>query len=285
MNNLDTAQILTDWAKFRASFADEAPPKETARTWGFEIETPEADELHENLSRAEIALMNFTQDSSIEGYESGEDCECECQWCQYHSCNCDECEAVGSDDPTHDCGSSDCYQQGTEYQEITTLAGGVKTTHPEALTALIGAGLRGVRITDQCGLHMNIGSKDLTPAQVARVVSAYRMAYPILTVLAGRESERYAHRITPEVEQGAKRGLATGKFYAVNTSHHFYAMSNGRPDEARLEFRQHQGTNNPEQIRAWAWLMVELVEFAKSNRPFYWLANAKTLADFRRALA
>jgi hypothetical protein len=276
--------IRAEWAEFRRSFYEDAPPRDTARTWGFEIETPEADNLRENMTRDQLALVEFHQDPSIEGGENNEDCECDCRSCYYHECDCDSCEVEGSSDPDHDCGSSSCYSEGTEYQEITTLAGGVKTTHPEALAVLIEAGLTSAKITSSCGLHMNIGSKDLTPYQVSRVVSAYRMAYPLLTVIAGRESERFAKAIKPEVEESARRGQATEKMTAVNTSHHFSNLMFGRPDEARIEFRQHKGENDPAEIRAWAWLMIELVEFAKSERPFYWLAQAKSLAEFRKAL-
>jgi len=277
--------ILSQWAEFRRGFSDEAPPRETARSWGFEIETPEADNLHEALSREDRELLNFTQDASIEGGGSDE-CDCECRWCLYHECDCDSCEVEGSPDPDHGCGNSECYEEGTEYQEITTLAGGVNTTHPQELAVLVAAGLENAKITEACGLHLNIGSRDLTPAQVSKVISAYRISYDLLTVIAGRESERYAPKPNPSYEAMAHRGESTGKFTAVNTQHHYNNLSNpyGRPDTARLEFRQHEGTNNPAEIRAWAWLMVELVEFGKSTRPLYWLAQAKTLDQFRKAL-
>jgi hypothetical protein len=287
MSNLTQEQrtaILGEWAEFRRGFSDEAPPRETARSWGFEIETPDADELHEALSRENRGLLNFTQDSSIEGAGSDE-CECDCRWCLYHECDCDSCEVEGSDDPEHGCGSNACYSDGTEFQEITTLAGGVKTTHPQELAVLVSAGLETARITEQCGLHLNIGSADLNPAQVSRVISAYRISYDLLTVIAGRESERYAPKPRNEYEAMAHRGESTGKFTAVNTQHHYHNLSQyGDKNTARLEFRQHEGTNNPAEIRAWAWLMVELVEFAKSTRPLYWLAQAKTLDQFRKAL-
>jgi hypothetical protein len=278
------AELVSDWARFRATFSEDAPPKDTARSWGFEFETPSADELHEAMSREDRAILNFTQDSSIEGAGSDE-CECECRYCYYHECDCDSCEVEGSADPEHGCGSSACYEEGTEYQEITTLDGGVSTTHPQELAVLVAAGMEDSRITEQCGLHLNIGSADLNPAQVARVISAYRLAYDLLTVIAGRESERYAPKPRPEYEGMAHRGEPTGKFTAVNTQHHFHNLSQyGDRRKARLEFRQHEGSNNPAEFRAWAWLLIELVEFAKTTRPLYWIAQATTLAEFRKAL-
>ncbi len=277
------SQLITDWAKFRQSFSNEAPPRETPRSWGFEIETPEADDLYNALSRSELELMEFCEDASIEGGAS-EECECDCRWCLYHSCDCEHCDGDnGSDDPTHDCGSDECYQSGTEYQEVKTLDGGVRTTHPEALTALVGAGLETVKITNQCGLHLNIGSADLTPQQIARVMSAYRVGAWLFDTIAGRVDNRYCQKLDQEHEAQAVRGASAGKYYAVNTQHHFSNIKHN-PIRARIEFRQHDGENSASEIRAWAWLLCELVEFGKSNRPLYWLAQAKTLDQFRKAL-
>jgi hypothetical protein len=276
-------QLVSDWAKFRQSFSNEAPPRETPRSWGFEIETPEADELYNALSLDELATMAFCEDASIDG-ASSEECECECRWCLYHECDCDSCEVEGSSDPDHGCGSDECYQEGTEYQEVKTLNGGVKTTHPEALTALVGAGLETVKITDQCGLHLNIGSADLTPLQVAKVLTAYRLGAWLFDTISGRVNNRYASPIDPTLEAQTIREQATGKYTAVNTQHHFHNIKQN-PDRTRLEFRQHAGENSASEIRAWAWLLCELVEFGKSDRPLYWLAQAKTLDQFRKALA
>lgn len=278
------AQLLIDWAKFRQSFSNEAPPRETARSWGFEIETPEADQLFYAISDYDKReLLSWQQDSSIEGYGETDDCDCDCRYCAYHDCDCENCEYQNTD-PEHGCGSDECYQEGTEYQEIATHGGGVKTTHPEALTVLTAAGLESVKITENCGLHLNIGSQDLTPAQVARVLTAYRIGEWLFTGIAGRVSPRYAKTITPDTEEMTRKGIATEKMTAVNTNHHFYNLQYNRPELARLEFRQHQGENNPAQIRAWAWLLIELVEFAKSGRPLYWLTKATTLAEFRDAI-
>lgn len=275
-------RLITDWAKFRQSFSNEAPPRDTPRSWGFEIETPEADELYNALSRDELALMDFCEDASIDG-GSSEDCECDCRYCYYHDCSCDSCEVEGSDDPEHGCGNSECYQEGTEYQEVKTLDGGVKTTHPEALTALIGAGLETVKITNQCGLHLNIGSADLTPLQVAKVLTAYRLGAWLFDTITGRPDNRYSQKLDPDQERLARLEEATGKYSTVNTQHHFNNVKRN-PERARLEFRQHAGENSASEIRAWAWLLCELVEFAKTDRPIYWLAQAKTLAEFRKAL-
>jgi hypothetical protein len=275
-------QLITDWAKFRQSFSNEAPPRDTPRTWGFEIETPEADELYNALDSEQLATMDFCEDASIDG-AGNDECECDCRYCYYHECSCDSCEVEGSNDPEHGCGYDACYSEGTEYQEVKTLDGGVKTTHPEALTHLVEAGLETVKITDQCGLHINIGSSDLTAQQVAKVLTAYRVGSWLFDTISGRVGNRYAEPIDPTLEAQTVREQATGKYTAVNTQHHFNNIKHNT-QRTRLEFRQHAGENSASEVRAWAWLLCELVEFAKTDRPIYWLAQAKTLDQFRKAL-
>jgi hypothetical protein len=130
---------------------------------------------------------------------------------------------------------------------------------------------------------LNIGSADLTPQQVARVLTAYRLGSWLFDTISGRVGNRYAQNHAPIHEDEARKGSATGKYYAVNTQHHFHNLDRN-PDRTRLEFRQHAGENSASEIRAWAWLLCELVEFGKSDRPLYWLGRAQTLAEFRKAL-
>jgi hypothetical protein len=280
-----TETLRTDWAQFRRELA-ESPPAETARTYGFEVETPSADMVRDNMTREDRELVEFDQDASItEGGEDNgnEECFCDCRNCLYHSCNCDDCESEGSENPSHDCDSEDCYGNNGvgDYQEIKTLNGGVKTTHPEALDALDRANFFNAKITGECGLHVHIYSGDLTDMQVSRVMSAYRIGAWLFDTIADRITLRFAQPITEEVEEYTRRGHPTDKFSAVSTKWH-YDKSGGRA--RTLEFRQHAGTNSTEEVRAWSVLLLELVEYAKSTKSPYWVAKATTLAEFREAL-
>jgi hypothetical protein len=279
-----TETLRTDWVEFRRELA-EAPPSETSRTWGFEVETPSADMVRDNMNREDRELVEFDQDPSItEGGEDNdrEECECDCRNCLYHSCNCDDCESEGSENPSHDCDSGYCYGNNGvgDYQEIKTLNGGVKTTHPEALDALDRASFFNAKITGECGLHVHVYSGDLTNLQVSRVLSAYRIGAWLFDTIADRITLRFAQPITEETEDYTRRGQATDKFSAVSTKWHY----EGGHRAQTLEFRQHAGTNSTEEVRAWAILVVELVEFAKSTKSLYWIAKATTLAEFRGAL-
>lgn len=268
--------IQLEFQKLAEQLAN-AEPEETARTWGFEIETPEADRILDNMTREQASLVEFCADGSV---SSADGCECDCSSCTYHECNCDNCEDY-NDSPDHDCGSSWCVGQ---YQEIKTLAGGVKTTHPEALTALDSAGLASADITDDCGLHIHIGSADLEAWQVARVLTAYRLLGQILDPIAGRVNGGYYKKHDPQLEEDTRRGYDSDKYTDVNTKWHFMAVKRLTSRDATLEFRQHEGTNDSARIRAWAWLMIQLVEFAKTSKPVYWLGRCQTLGDMITAI-
>lgn len=267
-----------------------APPEQLPRTWGFELETPSADYIRLNMTPEDRALFEFTNDPSVSDEDSGE-CECECRECVYHECSCDNCEDR-NEDPEHSCGSYDCQGETPEYTEIIPKGyKGLSTTHPEHLEALKRANVSSADITEKCGLHVHVASGDLTALQVARVLTAWRLGSHILNPIAGMERahNHFCQDHDEHEEWHARRGNSSEKYRAVNTAHHFSRLpggylynENGRP--ATLEFRRHEGTNSVARIRAWSWLMIQLVEFAKSNRPVYWLTKAQTLEELLKAI-
>ncbi len=286
--------VESQFAKF-AFALNCAEPRELPRTYGFEIETPTADTVREDVFTALRAhnaerqandqpallirdLLDFKSDGSVSGENQNEDCECECSSCVYHECDCDYCDNVNSD-PDHDCGSEDCYNSGT-YQEITSV-GGTTTTHPLSLELLTEANLKDAEINDTCGVHIHVGSADLTPAQVSSVISAYRVVSDIINPIAEREGTYYAQANTDEDITDARRGHGSQKYRAVNTATHFH---NGTYRPQTIEFRQHAGTGSTVAIRAWAVLLVHLVEYAKANRPVYWLARCADFDELAREI-
>jgi hypothetical protein len=250
-------------------------PQELPRTWGFEIETPEADKIYNQTTREEFSVLNFTHDQSVKTDEgNNSECECCCRACNYHECNCDNCDDY-NEDPEHDCGSSDCRSCG-QYQEITSI-GGLDTTHPEALELLGQKRLDLCSVNDTCGLHIHLASADLDPYQVANVIRTYRLASEVLSEIAGRRGVYYANDNTDLDISKANIGEGTEKYKAVNTAPHFNSSGLGRPQT--IEFRQHEGTNDVAVVRAWAYLLIKLVEFGKSGKDLYWIARAKDLNE------
>jgi hypothetical protein len=287
-----SAFIRAEFDKFAQDLAT-AEPTATARTWAFEIETPDADTIHMNLGAnyrqqtpelIEIMgehndprdILAFCGDGSVSRENGSDECECECRSCTYHECNCDNCGDY-NDDPEHDCGNSECNGAG-DYQEIKP-ATYCEGTHPQHLGALDLAGLADVEINDTCGLHIHLGSADLTARDLANVIRVYRSMSHILdpiaeragTYYAQKNSDSQAHRLQFEAE-------STEKYYAVNTAPHF-AGARGYRTAQTIEFRQHAGTNSTAEIRAWAILLMQIVEFAKTNATTLWLEQAQTFAQ------
>lgn len=284
--------IRNEWREFVAHTAKHET--ETPRTWGFEIETPEADGVRERAldylkslnpenswSSAHTQLSEclvWKQDGSVESADGNNECECDCRACTYHECNCDNCQDY-NDSPEHDCGSSDCYNAG-EYQEITSL-GGLTGSHPIALDILYHADLMSAEINDTCGLHIHLGSADLTPRQVADTIRAYRALGQILDTIAGRANGYYCQKNTDEEATNTARGYGTDKYREVNTAPHFSQHRSAQT----IEFRQHAGTNDTAEIRAWAMLLIKITEYAKRGQGIYWLTKCQTLGEALKALA
>lgn len=269
--------ILDQFETFAETLAT-AEPTRTARSWGFEIETPDADNVYARTTYDQReGNLDFKGDGSVERADQ-DGCECDCSDCS-HSCDCDNCDLTnGYTDPDH-CGGSACTGTG-DYQEITSI-GGLTTTHPTALDILETAGLRDCETNDSTGLHIHLGSADLTPEQVARVISTYRQALPVLDILAGRAGVYYAQAPRLEHSEDARQGYASEKYRAVNTATHFHGGS-FRPQT--IEFRQHAGETDTAKIRAWAVLLIEIVEFAKGNASVFWIGGARDLTHLRQLL-
>ncbi len=287
------ASIRAEFDQFAQDLAESAPAP-TSRTWSFELETPDADDVNTALARAyrvqtpaltELIgeqvnprdILEFCGDGSVTKEGDNGDCECYCRECNWHECNCENCDQQ-NDDPDH-CGDSDCNGSGT-YQEIKP-ATYCEGTHPAHLALLDMADIDEVEINDTCGLHIHIGSADLNARDVANVIRVYRALAHIIEPIAGRRNENYC-RDNNEREAFSAQFLqeSTEKYRAVNTAPHFATY---RADT--IEFRQHEGTNSTAEIRAWAMLMIRIVEFAKTNQTTLWLQDAQTFAEAWRLLA
>lgn len=291
-----SAFIRGEFDRFAQDLATSAPAL-TARTWSFELETPDADIVNMNLMRAFRSqteqltavigeqvnpreILEFCADGSIERHDGDNDeCECDCRDCTYHECDCDNCDQ-NNDSPEHDCGNSDCYQGTGTYQEIKP-ATYCETTHPAHLALLDMAEIENVEINATCGLHIHLGSADLTPRDIANVIRTYRAMSRILDTIAGRAGTYYAQKNSDSQAQDIQfHAQSTDKYYAVNTAPHFAGHR-----AQTIEFRQHEGTNSTAEIRAWAMLLMRIVEFAKTNRTTLWLEEAQTFGQAWELLA
>ena len=287
-NNQTPENTLDQFVKFANDYAQQ-PEQATALTWGYEIESNTMNDIY-NTAQFTPEFRNchgldWQADGSVsdesESANNGEDCECSCDECE-HSCDCNNC-SIESYELDH-CHESDCYGS-SEYQEVASI-GGLETTHPNTLDLLDQWGLNRATFNEDTGIHIHIGSAHLTAPQVANVLTAYRLASPIINDIAERVGVYYAQAHDEQIENDCRQGAGTSsKYYAVNTCSHF---STHRAQT--IEFRQMAGTTRTDlrqtdRVRAYAEILRLLVTYATKPAPkLYWITKATDLTSLIRLL-
>ena len=269
--------IRHQFAEFARQVAEQ-PNQTTELTWGYEIESNTMKNVRAEVNRRGLPDPHeWQQDGSVSDYAS-DGCECSCDDCS-HSCDCDYCDRA---DYSEHCGDDDC----SGVQEVASI-GGLTDTHPIGLDSLALAGINKATFESDCGIHIHIGSAHLTAPQVANLMTAYRLAQPVLNQIAERAGNHYSANHTPEDEDNARRGLEpSSRYYAVNVANHFKTYGT-----RTIEFRQMAGHTEIEDIRqsdrvrAWSHLLRLLTAYATKPAPqLYWLGKVKDLNDLLRLI-
>ncbi len=282
----DTQAVRDQFAQFAQAFA-KSPSRTTSLTWGYEIESNTMAnvkaEAEANAERKVFELVDWQADGSVSDesdYAGNDECNCECSDC-YHSCDCDDCDREND----HGCGEDDCYGGSSDCQEVASI-GAITYSHPQTLNLLADWGINEATYLSDTGIHIHIGSEHLTAPQVANVMTAYRLATPILNIIAERAGTYYAMNHSPETENATRAGEFKGsKYQAVNIANHF---TNYRAQT--IEFRQMAGQsqlslNQTDRVRAWAEILRLLVGYATKPAPsLYWIAKATDLDGLIRLL-
>lgn len=234
----------------------------TARTWGFEVEVPDA----KNVTVAHNSGIDKGDDGSLRSYEGNDDCECGCSDCVYHVCDCDNCDSYNED--VNHCGDSDCAT--ADSAEFRTVGGVQRVQHAGLRKLCKDLNEAKAEINDTAGTHIHVYAQDLTTIQVGQVMAIYKFIEGIVTPIAGRYNVNYAGKVrTDHVSAALKRNkpkLNNVKQVAVNVMH----LLGGR---GTIEFRQMDCNLDADKITFWAWLVRGLVETAK---------RGATLRDFKK---
>jgi hypothetical protein len=234
----------------------------TARTWGFEIEVPDAKGVTPRFNSG----IEKGEDGSLRSYEGNDECECGCSDCTYHVCDCDNCDSYNED--VNHCGDGDC--ETADMAEFRTV-GGIQRAHHNGMYQLCKElNAKGAEMNDTAGTHIHVYAQDLTTHQVGQVMAIYKYIESIVTPIAGRYNVNYASKVrTDHVSAALKRSnpkLNNVKQVAVNVMH----LLGGR---GTIEFRQMDCNLDANKITFWAWLVRGLVETAK---------RGASLKDFKK---
>jgi hypothetical protein len=239
----------------------------SSRTWGFEIEVPDAKGV--DAPRG----IEKGDDGSLRS-ENHSDCECDCNDCAYHECNCDNCD-YGSDDPQH---CSDDYCTGSvDSAEFRSTGGIQRVLHVGMIELCDKLVEEDAEINSSAGTHIHVYGQDLSTNQVGHVLATYHWLYNnIFWPIAGRNNNQYAKPLNTGDIANALRSknptLRAEKPLVVNVTN----LLNGR---GTIEFR-HQNCNlDSKLISVWAWLVRGLVEVAKRGATFAQFKECKSVED------
>ena len=243
-----------------------------ARTWGFEIEIPDAKGVKAP------AGIEKGDDGSLRSYQGSDDCQCDCDDCTYHDCDCDNCYNRNTD-PEH-CGDSDC--ASCDSAEYRTIGGIQRMQHAGMFKLCADLKEEDAELNDSAGTHIHVYAQDLTTHQVGQVMAAYTWLDTIIRPIAGRKNVNYAMAIPVHYIANAlsksKAALVKDKPREINCMHLF----NGR---GTLEFRQMDCNADAKRITAWAWLVRGLVTAAKRGATLRDYKECKDLNDVIGVLA
>jgi hypothetical protein len=240
----------------------------TSRTWGFEVEVPDA----KGVDVASSSGIEKGEDGSLRSYESSDDCECDCDDCCYHECDCEFCN-TGSDSPEH-CGAAYC--ANCDSAEFRSLGGISRGIHPGLVKLSEDLIAADAENNDTAGVHIHVFARDLNMSQVCQVVATYALLTNVLTHVAGRGNVGYAQSITSEMLGNAMRKnkptLYGDKAYAVNLMH----LKN--ESRGTIEFRQMACNFDWREITIWAAIVRGIVTCAKRGAKFFDYKNINTIA-------
>ena len=241
----------------------------TARTWGFEIEVPDACGVDPIYNSG----IEKGEDGSLRSYNS-DNCDCDCRSCVYHDCNCENCEDQ-NDSPEHDCGYSECSQ--ADSAEFRTTGAIQRLKHSGMYDLLKKLNDNDAEMNDTAGTHIHVWAQDLTTNQVGQVMAIYKYTESIMSVIAGRFNVNYAGEMqTGDIALALSRKnpqLRAVKPRAINVSH---LLNSSR---GTLEFRQMDCNLDADRITFWAWLVRGLVEVVKRGATLREFMKVKDLDD------
>lgn len=237
----------------------------SSRTWGFEIEVPDAKGVEA------VAGIEKGEDGSLRS-DNSEGCECECDDCLYHECDCNICE-VGSSDPEH-CDDSYC-KGDCDMAEYRTTGGIQRVKHAGMLKLCKDLLDADAEMNDSAGTHIHVYAQDLTTHQVGHVLASYLWLENIISEAARRKDVNYARSIPADHVGKALRKrnpvLVAVKAQAVNVSW----LTTG--ERGTIEFRQMNCNLQGNRITFWAWLCRGFVETAKRGAKFSEFKNVTSM--------
>ena len=196
-----------------------------------------------------------------------------CHSTSYHGRTCDTChQRVDYTEWKVERDSSVCHQEEDEDGNEYTAGGeaispvGYGDSHLEQIGKVMKA-LRtgGARVNTQAGLHVHINMKDMGKEGLANFVTTWAQQEDFLFGLCApsRRNNHYCEPISmTDAQNIATQFRASGRAYGNRGALNITSY----PKLGTFEIRMHQGTLNPEKMRAWVKLLLAFAQVVKENQ-------------------
>jgi len=246
----------------------------SSRTWGIEIEVVQA-----HLTSRPRG-WDKRGDGSLVGIPADDNpCECSCYYCE-------EEEDCGN------CDNGDC-DNGSTAEYVSPILNWFNSAGVQSLTRE----LEGSVVNDSAGIHIHVGARDLTVADVARLCVAYSAVSPFLWPLMKRNVTNYCRDISEENLvhwlHNSTKWLAKANELAINAD-----VVYNQPDDryrdlnlqslrshGTVEFRAMGPVYNYELLTRWAWMCRELINISRLNLPQSTWTSVRSMSDVVRILS
>lgn len=258
--------------------------EQQVRRYGFEIESPAVGPVADRLTSRGFEV---THDGSVES----PDCECDCDECTEHSCDCQNCDTNNgySPDPDHcsDCTANETCTEIQRQHAPKQIRQGLTYLAEDFIAPDSG---------ELWGHHVHIEARDLSVSQLFSVVKLGAKASELMPDLFARDYNRYAQKTSPEtfadLEAGHFAKMSEVNLYNIMQ---FKIRYGDEPavyeigdqsyvgSKSTIEFRLFNSTADAELIFARVAVCRAIVATAKKSG-LYWALNAKTPAEFLNAI-
>lgn len=257
---------------------EKMPDELEVRRWAFELENPAVANVYQELGYQARMAFDFTNDGSVDTIE----CECECDDCLPHSCDCSHCDRADYYDPEH---CSTC--TANEICNARPMTTALTPETREMLKELAEVEWTTEDAPNWSG-HLHVEARDLDKSQARAVV----IGFIALCRIAPEWFTGWRDRYNSENDRANLDRWVQGDRWAMddrtqwvnvrNLPHEVMPYNVGDGFDHRkttIEFRRFRYTSDALTIKARGAVCRALIAYAKSNQPLYWLTSAK---DFEK---
>lgn len=219
-----------------------------SRTWGIEIEVAGA--------RGVLAPHDWvaTEDGSLRSPYTTDDCSCECSACSLYN--------------EHDCGEEECPGYNNEDDSKEFVSPILSNLYAPGIDQIC-TDVRFEPQNDTAGVHVHVGTDNMTPKQIGGLVYAYGLLERMLESSYTRSERDYCEALTAEdVRRVLSKARKVTHRRDMNVLDRYVTVNvQALSKHGTIEFRAMGPVYDSEYLHKWAMFCREMVNVAASNAP------------------